>query len=200
MDLWYTNLVLATLASFFLSESRDGLYPPCKYGPPWCSYLGGDSIRTTGFIVYTSKTHCTCLWIKTFTEQFIRDASLEVYSLNFTLSLIKGTACKERPPLELSRVRQGPFFWPSLSENIVYLRARSKRVDIGLAAAVLPPPAARVWMDFSGLPLLARASERMGGGRENSRQSLKQPVRGLVPSCRCAVRDWNTNALTTEIY
>ena len=54
MDLWYTNLVLATLARFFWSESHlsHALSTPCKYEPPWCSHLGGDSIHTTGFIVY----------------------------------------------------------------------------------------------------------------------------------------------------
>ena len=54
MDLWYTDLVLATLVRFLWSESHlaHDLNTPCKYGPPWCSHLGGDSIRATGFIVY----------------------------------------------------------------------------------------------------------------------------------------------------
>jgi len=54
MDLWYTNLVLATLARIFWSKSHlsHATSTPCKYGPPWCSHLGGDSIHTTGFIVY----------------------------------------------------------------------------------------------------------------------------------------------------
>ena len=54
MDLWYTDLVLANFTIFFGSESHlsHALSTPCKYGPPWCSHLGGDSPRTTGFIVY----------------------------------------------------------------------------------------------------------------------------------------------------
>ena len=54
MDLWYTVLVLATLARFLWSESHlaHALSTPCKYRPPWCSNLGGDSTHTTGFIVY----------------------------------------------------------------------------------------------------------------------------------------------------
>ena len=54
MDLWYTDLVLVTLARFEWSESHlpHALCPPSKYGPPWCSHLGGDSTHTTGFIVY----------------------------------------------------------------------------------------------------------------------------------------------------
>ena len=54
MDLWYTDLVLTTLARFFWSESHlfHALSTPYKYGPPRFSHLGGDSIHTTGFIVY----------------------------------------------------------------------------------------------------------------------------------------------------
>ena len=42
------------LSQFFWSEIHvpHPLSTPCKYGPPRCSHLGGDSIRTTGFLVY----------------------------------------------------------------------------------------------------------------------------------------------------